>query len=258
MVPGVLPAERGPGVKTSPPTDSSSEGAGSDVSEHQSVGSLEPVAVVELFTSEGCSSCPSADRVLARLEQRRRQNGSNVLTLAYHVDYWNRLGWRDRFSTRAYSDRQRWYAMRKPSPRVYTPQMIVQGTREFIGSHQDEARTAIESALAQPALVRIGLSAKLVGAEWNVRYRVTPVHKADHLSLALVRRKASTQVEAGENAGEQLNHVSVVVDYAKKRVETGKGSWRVPLPEQSGTSVVAYVQSDDDLRVVGANRLPLD
>lgn len=222
-------------------------------------GTLVPVAVVELFTSEGCSSCPGADQVLARIERWRRASARNVITLAFHVDYWNRLGWRDRFSDRAYSDRQRWYAMQQPEPRLYTPQMIVQGSRGFIGSHEDEARAAIGAALLTPPPLEVGLSAEpLADGAWHVRYRIDPAHARDHLSLALVQDQASTPVTAGENAGETLTHVSVVLAYVNKTVDSGRGGWRVEAPAAAAVSVVAIVQSPADLEVLGANRLALD
>jgi len=221
-------------------------------------GTQSPVALVELFTSEGCSSCPSADRVLSRIEDWREQSGSNVITLAFHVDYWNRLGWRDRFSDRVYSDRQRWYAMHKPEPRVYTPQMIVQGTGEFIGSHEAEIRRAIGGALDQPMKVNLRLEATpLEQGAWEVHYQVEPARAADHLSLALVQHLATTEVAAGENAGETLTHVNVVLDYANKHVDGGRGSWRVQPPRGEVTTAVLFVQDPTDLSVVGANRLAL-
>lgn len=222
-------------------------------------GTLSPLALVELFTSEGCSSCPSADRVLAQIEAWRERSNSNVITLAFHVDYWNRLGWRDRFSDRAYSDRQRWYAMRQPEPRVYTPQVIVQGTGEFIGSHEAELRRAILGALAEPMKVKLGLEAKpLEQGAWEVHYQVEPARAADHLSLALVQHHATTDVAAGENSGETLTHVNVVLDYANKHVDGGRGSWRVQPPHGTATAVVAFVQAPSDFSVVGGNRLALE
>ena len=248
-------------------TASAGTGSASEVQEtpgrteraqHESAGSLAPVAVVELFTSEGCSSCPSADRVLAEIEEQRRRDGQNVIALAFHVDYWNRLGWKDRFSARVYSDRQRWYALHEPEPRVYTPQMIVQGREEFIGSHRDAARRAIQKALGEPARASVSLEARDIGPdEWNTTFEVRNAKPGDHLTLALLRRDASTRVVAGENAGNTLRHVNVVVDYARKSVDSGRGSWR-PRP-QPGVAVelTAFVQDRDSFEVLGAQRLTL-
>ena len=197
--------------------------------------------------------------MLAEIEDWRKQSRSNVITLAFHVDYWNRLGWRDRFSDRVYSDRQRWYAMGQPEPRVYTPQMIVQGTGEFIGSHEAKVRRAIVGALAKPMKVKLGLEAKpLEQGAWEIHYQVEPARAGDHLSLALVQHQATTVVALGENAGETLTHVNVVLDYANKRVDGGRGSWRVQPPRGTDTTAVAFVQDPADFSVVGANRLALE
>src|SRR5262245_48953789 len=103
-------------------------------------------AVVELFTSEGCSSCPPADRLLADLAKR-----PGVYALEFHVDYWNSLGWRDPYSAAAYSDRQRMYG-----DDIYTPQMVVNGTNLFVGSNRARAEAAIAAGLSAPP--KVGLS----------------------------------------------------------------------------------------------------
>src|SRR6476620_3102500 len=109
-------------------------------------------AVVELFTSEGCSSCPPADAVLARLAADTRDRGLAVYPLAFHVDYWDRLGWRDPHSAKAYTDRQYAYAAALGAAgQVYTPQMVVNGTAAFAGSNAREADRQVAAALVRPA-----------------------------------------------------------------------------------------------------------
>src|SRR5271167_1475342 len=110
-----------------------------------------PCAVVELFTSEGCSSCPPADAALAEMAANARKSGAPVFALAFHVDYWNYLGWTDRFSDAAYTRRQSDYARAFNTDQVYTPQMIVNGVDQFVGSDRDAAKRAIDAALAKPA-----------------------------------------------------------------------------------------------------------
>src|SRR5271167_2275510 len=108
-----------------------------------------PVVVVELFTSEGCSSCPPADDVLASLAMQNAVDGVQIIPLGMHVDYWNYLGWGDRFSSPQFSDRQQQYARMFNSNEVYTPQMIVDGTEQFVGSDRQKAIAAIANAAAQ-------------------------------------------------------------------------------------------------------------
>src|SRR5436305_253879 len=110
------------------------------------------IAVVELFTSEGCSSCPPADELLSDLKTSMR--GKNIFLLAFHVDYWNYLGWNDRFSDAAFSKRQSHYADVLHAE-VYTPQMIVNGQKVFVGSKRSEAEDAIADALKNPTTIKI-------------------------------------------------------------------------------------------------------
>ena len=107
-------------------------------------------AVVELFTSEGCSSCPPADKLLGQIDERARADGSRVFPLAFHVDYWNHLGWTDPFSSEASSNRQRDYGRALHLESIYTPQMIVNGEREFVGSNGEIAEKAVSEALSRP------------------------------------------------------------------------------------------------------------
>src|ERR1700761_5494846 len=113
-------------------------------------------AVVELFTSEGCSSCPEADELIARVQQRDRD--LPVYVLAYHVDYWDRLGWKDAFSDAAYTDRQKRYASWLKVTSIYTPQVVVNGQTEFVGSESIALTNAIKTALQQTHEVQVSLS----------------------------------------------------------------------------------------------------
>ena len=210
----------------------------------------EPVAVVELFTSEGCSSCPSADRLLVDLAER---DNPRVLPLAFHVDYWNRLGWADPFSDAAFSQRQRAYARAFQSGRVYTPQMIVNGQREFVGSRRHEAQAAIKEALAQEATASVSLLAQTDGPVLSVAYAVEGAPEGAVLHLALVQRHAEQAVPRGENRGKTLRHANVV--RAFETVAPGTGTRRFTPPAGlrfDEVGVVAYVQDPATMQVFGA------
>ncbi len=216
-----------------------------------------PIAVVELFTSEGCSSCPPADRNLSRLAH---ENRAGVYALSFHVDYWNDLGWRDPYSSRAFSERQRRYSQKLLTHRVYTPQLVVNGSVEMVGSDTSASRAAIDQALSSPAAVglSIDLSAPADG-KLIVSWHAT---RADGLVLAVavVQSQEGTTVTRGENAGRTLSHVNVVHAFATRDINDRDGSLSVRLGtelEPARAWVVAYLQRKSDLHVVGATGRPL-
>src|SRR5579859_6872600 len=127
-------------------------GCGTKTTSADTKGTEQPVrpVIVELFTSEGCSSCPPADALLARLDQEQRIGNAEIIALEEHVDYWDQLGWRDPFSGRQWTERQQDYAAVFRNDGVYTPQMVVDGRAEFVGSSQSRARSAIAEAVREP------------------------------------------------------------------------------------------------------------
>lgn len=215
----------------------------------------EPVAVVELFTSEGCSSCPPADRLLRDLAAR---GDARLFPLAFHVDYWNRLGWRDPFSDAAYSRRQRAYARAVGSGRVYTPQMIVNGQREFVGSRRGEAERAIQHALDAPSRATVELTASVTSRTVTVDYGVSNAPKDAVLHLALVQREAEQDIPRGENAGRTLRHANVV--RAFETVPAATGRQVLALPDDlaaENAAVIGYAQDPATMEVIGAARTAL-
>lgn len=215
-----------------------------------------PVAVVELFTSEGCSSCPPADALLLDLAER---GDPRLLPLAFHVDYWNRLGWRDPFSDAAYSQRQRAYARAFGSDRVYTPQMVVNGRREFVGSRRLEAERAIQQALEASASATVEVAARVAGRTVTVDYAVTGAPDDAVLHLALVQRRAEQAVPRGENAGRTLRHANVV--RAFETVSAGMGTQPLTLPRglrSAEASIVGFAQDPATMHVFGASEVAVN
>ena len=175
-----------------------------------------PAVVVELFTSEGCSSCPPAEVVLGNLAKADAVGGVQVIPLAMHVDYWNDLGWADPFSSPQFSDRQKQYASISNSDQIYTPQMIVDGTDQFVGSDRQRATAAIASAAAQ-AKGNITIDLEQGSSNGNsvkVKISVDGIHRAGNSAadvlLAITEDDLSTDVPRGENAGQTLRHTGVV------------------------------------------------
>lgn len=166
----------------------------------------EPV-LVELFTSEGCSSCPPADRQLILLETQQPVAKAEVITLAFHVDYWNRLGWKDEYSSAEYSERQNSYVQRMKLDSSYTPQMVVDGQAEFVGSNSERATQAISEAAARP---KSRVDVRLEGATARIRIDDLKSQEPSIVYLAIAEDGIVTNVRAGENSGRKLPHISVV------------------------------------------------
>ena len=186
------------------------------------------VAVVELFTSEGCSSCPPADGVLAELSRQGREGGMPVYAIAFHVDYWDELGWPDRFASPAHTARQRSYSRAFGTREMYTPQMVVDGSDAFVGSDRDRAVDSVARALGRPATAAVSLHARPSGPDAvAVDYEVKGAPPGATLSIVVVDRPVSVAVRGGENAGRTLHHT-----------DTARALLTVALAQPSGTQVV--------------------
>ena len=215
-----------------------------------------PFAVVELFTSEGCSSCPPADRLLVELSERSRRPGSRLYPLVFHVDYWNDLGWPDPFADEQWSERQRRYAAGWKTSRVYTPQAVVNGRDAFVGSRRGRMATATQQALERPAEARLELQAFRHGEAIRVQFLASGRLSRAVLQVALVQDSATTEVAAGENRGRTLHHANVV--RALETVDlhsTGEGYIDLVPPAGlalSAARVVAFVQDAASMAIRGA------
>ncbi len=235
-------------------------------------GSRTPV-VVELFTSEGCSSCPPADALLARLDAKQPVAAAEVIALEQHVDYWNQLGWADPFSSQQRTRRQQEYADSFGNDSVYTPQMVVDGKVQFVGSREGQARQAILEAALQPK-TPVDLRAEQNGASpgklvLNARVPKlagAPSDDSVEVYLAITESRLHSDVTRGENAGKALDHVGVVrelkrigvaeakADPAFSRTETitlGSG-WK-----RENLRAVLFLQEKRSRRVIGAASIPL-
>ena len=167
--------------------------------------------LVELFTSEGCSSCPPADALLSRLGRTQPVPGADIIPLEEHVDYWDRLGWKDPFSSEAATARQSEYGEAFGGSQVYTPQMIVDGRKEFVGSSDTDAVRAIRAASQAPKLA--------IQLFWemgdNLAIHIEPLTneakgEGQQLYLAIAENMLHSDVKRGENAGRALAHNGVV------------------------------------------------
>jgi hypothetical protein len=220
--------------------------------------------IVELFTSEGCSSCPPADALLLKLENDQPIPGAEILALEEHVDYWNHLGWNDRFSSFDYTARQYVYAGSLGNGNAYTPQMVVNGQFELVGSRAGQAKDAIEHAAALPrstvSLTQLHLAPD--EGEWTVTTDHLPVSgDSAELWIAITETHLHSSVRAGENSGEDLYHAAVVRRLAKlasldgRKLEPFSTTAKIPLrPEwkRENLRVVAFVQEKKSRHILGA------
>jgi hypothetical protein len=219
-----------------------------------------PPVLVELFTSEGCSSCPSADRVLAKLEKEQANNDAEIITLALHVDYWNYLGWKDEFSSAAYSQRQNGYAEKFKLDSIYTPQMVVDGQNQFVGSNLDTANRAISDA-AKSSKSNIEISN--ANDKLKVKISEIPAHDDANIWLAIAEDNLKTSVKRGENGGKTLEHVSVVRDLkllgnlaaGDKTYENETALQFDPKWKKNDLKYVVFVQGKDSRKIFGVNKL---
>lgn len=210
-------------------------------------------AVLELFTSEGCSSCPPADENLAGITAEAQRTGARVFTLELHVDYWNYLGWADPFSDSVHSTRQSAYARRFGASGAYTPELVINGREELVGSNRAGARAAIARALAKPTRATLSLHVSRLPASLQVEAHVRS-SIAGNLHLAVAEDRAETHVTRGENADRVLSHRHVVRAFRSVTVSpTDDVRWRVPWPTgHSAPFVVAYLTEPETLEVIGA------
>jgi hypothetical protein len=210
-------------------------------------------AVVELFTSEGCSSCPPADEAVMQLAA---DNPKNVYVLAFHVDYWDYIGWKDVFSKASFTDRQQKYASNFNLSSIYTPQAIVNGKKEFVGSNQGTLQSSVAGELNGTATVPVTVKAQNQnGQTINVTYDAADA-SGKELNIALVQLKAESAVKRGENKGRTLRHTDIVRDLqtiAGSKDTKGTVSFAVPKDVAvNGLKVVAFVQEKNDMKIVGA------
>jgi hypothetical protein len=196
--------------------------------------------LVELFSSEGCSSCPPADDLLAQLIKEQPVAGARVVGLAEHVDYWDHLGWQDVFARPEFTDRQK-----AVSRELYTPMMVVDGRDVFVGHDRGKALAAIRAAAGRPHAVMVLGAAQLV-------IKAVPPGWANRLMTVEVsspRREATSKVKAGENAGKTLHHVELAGAFERFPIDTRKLPITLPLPASEHRT--AILRAIDGTLVLG-------
>lgn len=249
-------------------------GAGQRRERDDSAAAPPAPVIVELFTSQGCSSCPPADNLLRSLARNQPVPGALIIPLSEHVDYWDRLGWRDPFSSPRFTTRQRDYAATFDAPSIYTPQMVVDGRVGLVGSRGVEAQAAIRDARDQPKVpVRIDVASHPNSRVVEVAAAIGPDRAATAAEalgvwLAITESGLVTDVRAGENMFRRLHHTGVVRHL--ERIDTlttdavrngspARARLRLdPDWERGRLHAVLFLQERESLRIVGAAQAVVD
>jgi hypothetical protein len=239
--------------------------------------------IVELFTSEGCSDCPPADALLDKLIATQPVAGAEIIALGLHVDYWDRLGWKDRFSSAALTQRQQLYQARFGAESIYTPQMVVDGRAEFVGSDAGAARRAIERTLTAPhGTVTVTVGAELApprlapparadqGRSLSVAVAVSDLPRVGRgdradIIVAVTESGLRTDVKRGENHGKVISHAPVVrylATIGQIAADGSGGSARADIPLDAGwqgdhLALVAFVQELGGRTILASAAAPL-
>ena len=211
-------------------------------------------AVVELFTSEGCSSCPAAEAVLAKIHGEYPEG---VYVMEFHVDYWNYIGWKDVYSSPEYTKRQKHYAELFHLGSTYTPQAIVNGKRELVGSDEARLHECVNDGLKKHSSVSLKLGMMQAVSAMNKGHNVSVDYTVSNasnqiLNIALVQKVAESNVKRGENSGKKLRHINIVREL--QTVEATKGRATFALPAQLNAAdfvVIAYTQQKDTWAITG-------
>lgn len=213
---------------------------------------VQKTVLLELFTSQGCSSCPPADAILAAYAA---SHDEQIIPISFHVDYWNRLGWTDPFSSNSYSSRQRWYGQHLPGHSVYTPQLVVNGKEETVGNNRKAVISLVQKELLVGPVTTLSIG-EIVIDKNSVSFQYTTVNagKDALLNIALVQKQVITRIKAGENDGVTVTNRNIVRSFNTQPLN-GDGSAHVSRPtdfKNSDYALVVFVQDRNSLSVNAA------
>jgi hypothetical protein len=205
--------------------------------------------VVELYTSQGCSSCPTADALLLQLATDPR-----VIALSLHVDYWDYLGWKDQFANKSFTERQKAYARAAGDRMIYTPQMVVGGVDRLVGNDPDAVAAAVRAHADQPRTVRLTLTR--VGDRIVIRaVAVPPSDRSYRVQLVRYRDKAVVDIERGENAGHELTYRNIVTSWEHVADWRATEALELAAPAAGPDRAAVIIQADGPAEIIAAAAL---
>ncbi len=218
-----------------------------------------PFAVVELFTAEGCSSCPSADELLKEMTDILHKEGKEVIGLSFHVTYWNK-GWEDPYSQEIFTTRQKEYARSMSTYQLYTPQAVVNGEKQFIGSNPIAFRDEVTAAVGKTPTIEITATAKVKDDSLVVEYKSNKAQKNIVLNVAIVETHIEHFIPRGENKSRTLKHFNVVRNFFTSTLKTD-GRIVLPWPNQltaTNSSAILYAQNSKSSKIIGATQVEVN
>jgi hypothetical protein len=219
----------------------------------------EPFAVVELFTSEGCLSCPPADGVLSKISADAEKNKKNIFFLEYHVDYWNKGGWKDPFSKNLFTMRQENYSRVLPEKEMYTPEIVINGMISFIGSDEKKTNENISRALNETPKLNLESGIDSVKNDTvYINYKLSASNPNYVIRCALTENDLSSSVTSGENKGKVLHHDHVVTSFVTRDNPGTSGQIKIPLKGKKLTEknrLVVFVQHKQTMKIVAAGKV---
>lgn len=215
----------------------------------EAIQTSEPAVVVELYTSQGCSSCPPADEYLAMLVADPR-----VIPLALHVDYWDYIGWKDQFANPQFTDRQKSYARAAGSRTIYTPQMIVGGQERVEGHQPEELATLVQAHLAAGRPVSLRLERNGSGVR-IIAEADPPLTEAVRIQLVRYIPKQTVEIESGENAGKTVTYHNIVTSWQVLGEWGGQAPLDIEAEAEGDEPVVVILQNSGPAEILAAARL---
>lgn len=215
--------------------------------------------VLELFTSQGCSSCPAADKLLAKVLAEAETAGRPVYGLSFHVNYWDYLGWKDPYSTEAYTNRQRYYAQAFRENSVYTPQLVINGREHHVGSNEGAIRKAIKEQLLANNDVELMISALSIKGEVLILDFKSSGNENHVVQVAIVERDVKNFVPRGENKGRELHHDQVVRGFhSYTHTRAGRVELKIPAAlDLSKSAVLIFLQDKNTWQILTADQREL-
>lgn len=217
------------------------------------------VVVLELFTSQGCSSCPPADKVLKKINDN--MDSEYVIPIAYHVDYWNYIGWKDPFSTKEFTNIQRYYGQKFRSNSIYTPQLVINGNEHVVGSNEVTIHKKIKRYLKKSSKFKLNISETIKEENgFTISFNISGKVNNSILEAFIVLDEKTTNIKRGENRNRTIVNSNIVVARTVKSVNKNSGSIHIKTPKiisKKDKLRLVLVLKDEDLYVQTAAQIKL-